>query len=165
VFHTVVLAGPTGTMLGRYRAMHLGADEALWATPGDAPSVIDTPLGRIGLASAAELAVPELGGLYGALRTDVLAAPAGTPDPLKVEVAPALYAVPDPPTGRADFFPYASAKQNQLWLVSGGRRVGDRTAAAIYGPEPIVETPTLTAAPGEPVVRYSTTVPVPAPGT
>jgi hypothetical protein len=71
--------------------------------------------------------------------------------------------VADPPTGRADFFPYASAKQNQLWLVSGGRRVGDQTAAAIYGPEPIVETPTLTALPGAAAVRHATTVP--GPGT
>lgn len=163
VYHTVVMAGPTGTVLGRYRAMHLGAEEAQWATAGDAPTIIETPLGRIGLASASELAVPELGGLYGALRADILAVPAGRPDALKVEIAPALYAVPDPPTGRADFFPYASAKQNQLWLVSGGRRVGDQTAAAIYGPEPIVETPTLTALPGAPAVRHATTVP--APGT
>jgi predicted amidohydrolase len=163
VFHTVVLAGPTGTLLGRYRAIHLGPDEAQWATPGDAPAVIETPLGRVGLASAAELAVPELGGLYGALRTDILAAPAGRPEPLKVEIAPALYAVANPPTGRADFFPYASAKQSQLWLVSGGRRVGDHTAAAIYGPEPIVETPTLTAKPDESAVHYATAVP--APGT
>jgi predicted amidohydrolase len=163
VFHTVVLAGPRGSVLGRYRAIHLSAREMAWATPGDAPSVTDTPIGRIGLATAAELAVPELGGLYGSLRADILAAPAGEPDSLKVEIAAALFAVANPPTGRADFFPYASAKQNQLWLVSGGRRVGDQTAAAIYGPEPVVETPTLTAMPGAAAIRYST--PVPASGT
>ncbi|MFO1158667.1 MAG: carbon-nitrogen hydrolase family protein [Reyranellaceae bacterium] len=163
LFHTVVMAGPTGSILGRYRTIHLGADEAQWATPGDAPVVIDTPLGRVGLASATELAVPELGGLYGALRADILAAPAGRPQMLKVEIDPALYAVPYPPTGRADFFPYASAKQTQLWLVSGGRRVGDHTAAAIYGPEPVVQTPTITADPGQSAIRYSTDVP--APGT
>lgn len=38
VYHTVVMAGPTGTVLGRYRTMHLSADEAQWATPGDAPA-------------------------------------------------------------------------------------------------------------------------------
>lgn len=163
IYHTVVLAGPDGAVLGRYRATHLSAATATWASAGDGPAVIDTPLGRIGLAVAEELRVPELGGLYGALRTDILAAPAGHPEPLKVQVDPKLYAINDPPTGRADFFPYASAKQNQLWLVSGGRRVSQATAAGIYGPEPIVETPTLTATAGESIVRHRTRVP--APGT
>ncbi len=163
VYHTVALAGPEGTVLGRYRATHLSAATAAWASAGDAPVVIDTPLGRVGLALAEELRVPELGGLYGALRADILAAPAGRPEPLKVQIDAKLFAVSNPPTGRADFFPYASAKQNQLWLVSGGRRAGEATAAAIYGPEPIVETPTLTAQAGEDAVRYRTRVP--APGT
>jgi predicted amidohydrolase len=162
VFHTVVLAGPAG-VLGRYRVTHLTAAETAWASPGEGPSVTETPIGRVGLASSGELAVPELGGLYGALRIDILAAPAGQPGALKVEIDAKLYAVANPPTGRADFFPYTSAKQNQFWLVSGGRRAGDQTAAAIYGPEPIVETPTLTAGVGEAAVRYKTVVP--APGT
>ena len=59
--------------------------------------------------------------------------------------------------------PYAAAKLNQLWVVSGGRRAGTATAAAIYGPEPVVETPTLTAGAQEAVLRYRTRVP--APGT
>ena len=157
VFHTVVLAGPEGTVLGRYRVTHPGTESA-WASAGDGLSVIVTPLGRIGLAAGGELAVPELGGLYGALRTDILAVPAGRPG-LKVEIDPKLFAVADPPTGRADYFPYATAKQNQLWLVSGGRRTTDGTAAAIYGPEPVVESPTLTAAADQTVVRHKTVVP------
>ena len=163
VYHTVVLAGPTGTVLGRYRATHLSAATAAWASAGEEPVVIDTLLGRIGLATGEELRVPELGGLYGAVRADLLAAPAGRPELLKVQIDAKLFAVNDPPTGRADFFPYASAKQNQLWLVSGGRRVGNATAAGIYGPEPVVDTPTLTAVAGDTVVRYRTRVP--APGT
>jgi predicted amidohydrolase len=163
VFHTVVLAGPEGVILGRYRVTHPSAAQAAWATPGDQITVAETPLGRIGLASAGELSVPELGGLYAALRTDILAAPAGSPEPLKVEIDPALYSVANPPTDRADFFPYAAAKLNQFWLVSGGRRSGDHTAAAIYGPDPVVSTPTLIASAGAPAVHYRTILP--APGT
>jgi predicted amidohydrolase len=159
IFHTVVLAGPAGTILARYRVIHPSAAEAAWASLGEEITVAETPLGRIGLASAGELAVPELGGLYSALRADILAAPAGLPALLKVEIEPALYSVADPPTGRADFFPYACAKLNQFWLVSGGRRAGAYTAAGIYGPDPIISTPTLTAAAGEPTVRYKTIVP------
>lgn len=76
VFHTVALAGPAGTILGRYRATHLSAAEQAWASAGDRPTVVRTPpLGRIGLATASDLAVPELTGLHQTLRTDVLAAP------------------------------------------------------------------------------------------
>lgn len=163
VFHTVVLAGPDAAILARYRVTHPSDREAAWATPGDSPTVAETPLGRIGLAAAGELAVPEVGGLYSTLRTDILAAPAGSPASLKVEIDAKLYAVPDPPTGRADFFPYAAAKQGQFWLVSGGRRAGNATAAAIYGPEPVVSSPTLTAGADDKAVRYKTEVP--APGT
>jgi predicted amidohydrolase len=163
VFHTVVLAGPAGTILGRYRATHLSAAEQAWASPGDAPLVVATPLGRIGLATAADLAVTEVTGLHQTLRTDVLAVPSGDPSALKVEIDPRLYAVSDPPTGRADLHPYLAAKLGQFWLVSGGRRVGDSTAAGIYGPEPVVHTPTLTAAVGADAVRHRTVVP--APGT
>ncbi|WP_368412344.1 hypothetical protein [Synechococcus sp.] len=125
--------------------------------------VLSTPLGRIGLATAADLAVTEVTGLYQSLRTDVLAVPSGDPAALKVEIDPRLYAVSDPPTGRADLHPYLAAKLGQFWLVSGGRRVGGSTAAGIYGPEPVVQTPTLTAAPGSDAVRHRTVVP--APGT
>ena len=163
VFHTVVLAGPSGTVLGRYRATHLSAAESVWATPGDAPVVVATPLGRIGLATAGDLRVPELVGLYQTLRADVLAVPSGPPSSLKVEIDPQLYAVADPPTGRADLHPYLAAKLGQFWLVAGGRRSGESTAAGIFGPEPVVHTPTLTGTPAADAVRFTTLVP--APGT
>lgn len=163
VFHTVVLAGPGGTILGRYRATHLSAGEHAWASAGDAPMVVVTPLGRIGLATAGDLQVPELIGLYQTLRTDLLAVPAGEPSGPKVEIDPKLYAVSDPPTGRAALYPYLAAKLGQYWVVSGGRQSESATAAGIYGPEPVVSTPTLTAKPGAAAVRYSTQVP--APGT
>ncbi len=91
VFHTVALAGLGGTILGRYRATHLSDSETVWASPGDAPLVVATPLGCIGLATVGDLAVPELVGLYQTLRTDRLAAPAGEPSPLQLEIDPRLY--------------------------------------------------------------------------
>jgi predicted amidohydrolase len=162
VFHTVVLAGPSGTVLGRYRATHLSGSKRTWAEAGDSPVVVSTPLGRVGLATSDDLRVPEFVGLMQTLRTDVLAVPAGEPSSLKVEIDPGLYAVSDPPTGRADLHPYLAAKLGQFWLVSGGRRNGDArgaTAAGIYGPEPVVSTPTLTAAVDEAAVRINTLVP------
>ena len=163
VFHTVVLVGPAGTVLGRYRATHLTEAERAWATPGDEPMVIVTPMGRLGLASAGDLEVPELIGLYQTLRADILAVPGGVPSGPKVEIDPKLYAVSNPPTGRAPLYPYLAAKLGQFWVVSGGRQAGSSTTAGIYGPEPVVSTPTLTADPGASAV--STTTLVPAPGT
>ena len=134
VFHTVVLAGPAGTILGRYRATHLSADEQAWASPGDAPVVIVTPLGRLGLASSGDLEVPEQIGLYQTLRADILAAPSGAPSGLKVEIDPKLYAVSNPPTGRAPLYPYLAGKLGQFWVVSGGRQAGSSTTAGIFAP-------------------------------
>lgn len=159
VFHTVVLAGPAGTVLGRYRATHLSAAEQAWAAAGDAPVIIVTPLGRLGLATSSDLEVPELIGLYQTLRADILAAPSGVSSGPKVEIDAKLYAVSNPPTGRAALYPYLAAKLGQYWVVSGGRQSESSTAAGIYGPEPVVSTPTLTAEPGAAALRYSTQVP------
>lgn len=105
--------------------------------------------------------MPELGGLYSTLRADIIAAPAGLPSDLRVEIDSHLYSVDNPPTGRADFIPYAIATLNQLWVVCGGRSERDFTSAAIYGPEPVVLTPTLTAERGAADVRLQAQVPAP----
>lgn len=161
VFHTVILAGPSGEILARYRVTHLNERDSGWATAGSAVSVTATPIGRIALAAAHELDVPELGGLYSMLRADILAAPAGIPCDLKVEIDSHLFSVEEPPTGRVDFIPYAIATLNQLWVVCGGRNERDSTSAAIYGPEPVVLTSTLTAQRGAEDVRLQAQVPAP----
>ncbi len=162
VFHTIVLAGPEGKVLGRYRVIHPAATaSAGWAQAGDEPVVVSTPLGRIALACAEELAIPETGALYCTLRADILAAPAQLPMAVQVEMDPALFTAHTPPTGRANIAPYAAAHLNQLWVVCGGRRKDGQTAAAIYGPEPVVFTPTLTAQEGQDDVRHETAIPFP----
>lgn len=161
VFHTVVLAGPSGEILARYRVTHLNERDSGWATAGQQVSVTETPIGRIALAAAHELKVPELAGLYSTLRADILAAPAGLPSDLKVEIDSHLFSVENPPTGRADFVPYAIATLNQLWVICGGRSERGSTSAAIYGPEPVVLTPTLTAQRGAEDVRLQAQVPAP----
>lgn len=161
LYHTVVLAGPTGDILARYRVTHLNERDKGWASAGNVMSVTATPIGRIALAAAHELEVLEVGGLYSTLRADIIAAPAGMPSDLRVEIESHLYSVENPPTGRADFIPYAIATLNQLWVVCGGRQERDFTSAAIYGPEPVVLTPTLTAERGASDVRLQAQVPAP----
>ncbi|MEI9535467.1 nitrilase-related carbon-nitrogen hydrolase [Moellerella wisconsensis] len=161
IYHTVVLAGPAGEILARYRVTHLNQRDHGWATAGEQFSVTTTPIGRIALAAAHELKILEVGGMYGALRADIIAAPAGEPSSLKVEIDQKLYSVANPPTGRADYIPYAVATLNQLWVVCGGRQLGDFTAAAIYGPEPVVLTPTIIAEANTTAAQYRTLLPSP----
>lgn len=161
LYHTVVLAGPDGHIIARYRVTHLNERDKGWATPGNAMSVTETTIGRIALVAAYELEVSEVGGMVTALRGDIIAAPAGLPIDLKVQIDAQLYSVANPPTGKADFYPYATAALSQAWVVCGGRHEGDFTAAAIYGPEPIVLTETMLAQKGDESVTLSSTIPAP----
>ncbi|MGG4609351.1 nitrilase-related carbon-nitrogen hydrolase [Providencia sp. Me31A] len=159
VYHTVVLAGPEGNILARYNVTHLNERDKGWATAGTELSVTKTPIGHIALAAAHELEVPELGGSYCALRADIIAAPAGLPGKLKVEIDERLYVVSNPPTNKADYIPYSAGELNQLWVVCGGRPDGIYTSAGIYGSDPIMISPTLLAQPNSSKISYEAEVP------
>ncbi len=161
-YHTVVLAGPKGTILGRYRATHLNDRDARWASKGNKLEVVETPIGRIGLALNYELTIVEVGGVFAVKRADIIAAPAGEPHDLRVEIDARLYSVENPPTGLAEFHPYATATLQQLWVVCGGREKGTFTSSGIYGPEPVMLTPTLLAKEGAESITHKTTVPAPS---
>ncbi|MGZ4790959.1 MAG: DUF2848 family protein [Ilumatobacteraceae bacterium] len=62
-FNTSVMFGPDGQVIGRYRKMHLfgyGSREQELLTPGSDVVVVDTPLGRLGMAVCYDLRFPEL---------------------------------------------------------------------------------------------------------
>lgn len=50
---------PEGKRLATYRKAHLFSAERAWYSAGDEPTVIDTPLGRIGLTICYDLIFPE----------------------------------------------------------------------------------------------------------
>lgn len=158
-YHTVVLANPNGTISARYRVTHLNDRDLKWATPGNEMSVTQTPIGRIALAAAYELEVSEVGGMLATLRADILAAPAGLPSNLKVQIDKELYSVKNPPTNKADYFSYAAATLNQMWVICGGRKLEGFTSCGIYGPEPIVFTETLLASESDKYVQLTTFIP------
>ena len=64
VYNSVALFGPDGSELGFYRKTHLFPTERLagggWSTPGNAPAVVRTSLGRIGLTICYDGDFPEL---------------------------------------------------------------------------------------------------------
>lgn len=54
-----LLFGPDGTRLATYRKTHLFAAEREWYAAGDAPMVVDTAIGRIGMTICYDLIFPE----------------------------------------------------------------------------------------------------------
>ena len=138
VYHTVVLAGPTGEIIARYRATHLMPGS--WAAVGDQFMVAPTPIGRIALALSEELSVPEVYGVYSALRADLLAAPAGTwQNTTLLQIDPALYDTPY--AAGTPYAPYSAAKMGQLWVAAAGWGQSSALASFLMGPEPVVATP------------------------
>lgn len=63
LYNTSVMFGPNGDELGRYRKIHLfgfGSQEKRILTAGSDVVVVDTPLGRLGMAVCYDLRFPEL---------------------------------------------------------------------------------------------------------
>lgn len=58
-FDAQLLFGPDGQRLATYRKTHLFAAERQWYAAGDAPVVVDTALGRIGMSVCYDLIFPE----------------------------------------------------------------------------------------------------------
>ncbi len=62
-FNSSYLLSPAGEVLGRYRKIHLfgyNSRETEILTPGKATTVVETPLGNIGMATCFDLRFPEL---------------------------------------------------------------------------------------------------------
>jgi predicted amidohydrolase len=63
LYNTSVLFGPDGKAVGEYRKMHLfgyGSREPEVLSPGESVTVVDTELGKIGMAVCYDLRFPEL---------------------------------------------------------------------------------------------------------
>ena len=59
VYDAQLLFGPDGTLLATYRKTHLFAAERDWYAAGDAPMVVETALGKIGMTICYDLMFPE----------------------------------------------------------------------------------------------------------
>jgi predicted amidohydrolase len=155
VYHTVALAGPSGEIIARYRATHLGSGS--WAAAGDRFVVVTTPIGRIALALSEELVVPEVYGVYSALRADLVAAPAGSwRNFTLLQIDPKLYDTPYP--AGTPYAPYSAAKMGQFWVATAGWAAPSRAGAFLMGPEPVVGTPTRAVRANE-VLKADVTAP------
>ena len=75
LFHSVVLLGSDGKLIGRYRQTHLDESMKAWATPGDDIPVFATELGTVGLLTCGDVRFPEAAGTLEVSRADIIAIP------------------------------------------------------------------------------------------
>lgn len=75
LFHTAVLVGPDGKLIGSYRQTHLEAGSQ-WASAGDDLTVFDTAIGRIGMLLGEDARFPEASAVLAVRRADLIAIPA-----------------------------------------------------------------------------------------
>jgi predicted amidohydrolase len=75
LYNSACLVAPDGT-ISVYRKTHLSADERSWATAGDSWTVVDTPIGRIGLLIGHDASFPEAGRVLALRGCDLIVCPA-----------------------------------------------------------------------------------------
>lgn len=122
LYNTSVVFGPGGEVLATYRKIHLfgfDAGEAVTLTAGRDVVVVDTPLGRTGLATCYDLRFPELFRAFVDAGATAVLIPTGWP---AVRIA------------AWDLLIQARAVENQLWIVganstgmSNGTEMGGHT--------------------------------------
>lgn len=79
VYNTAVLIGPDGSVLGSYAKTHPFSGESCsgggWVTPGEEVTVVDTPLGRIGMIICFDGDYPELSRIEAVRGAEVIVRP------------------------------------------------------------------------------------------
>jgi predicted amidohydrolase len=99
VYNSACLIAPDGEVTV-YHKTHLTADERSWARAGDEWSVVDTPIGRIGLLIGHDASFPEAGRVLALRGCDIVVCPAALKGRFSSPHAGTAVAQPKPiPTG------------------------------------------------------------------
>lgn len=85
LFPTAFLLGPTGDVVGRYRKVHLTAEERAWASAGESFPVFETESGRVGVMLGYDGIFPEAARCLGVEGADLIAWPASLREPFERE--------------------------------------------------------------------------------
>jgi predicted amidohydrolase len=124
LYNSAAVVGPDG-LLAIYRKTHLWDREKLWFTPGsEAPPVVETPFGRIGILICYDLYFPELTRVVALAGADLIAVPANLP----------LFPRPEGERPVEIALAQATAHVNKVWVAlcdrSGPERGVDWTGAS-----------------------------------
>lgn len=137
LFHTAVLVGPDGVVIGSYRQTHLdpGMD---WATAGDDLPVFDTAIGRVGMLACGDVCFPEAAAVLAVRRADLIAIPTDWRGEYGgwLHDAGGLFAHRYPENTMALW--YAIAKTTQAYTVVANRAGGTyRGSSGIFTIDPV----------------------------
>lgn len=159
LFHSVVLLGSDGKLVGRYRQTHLDESMKAWATPGDDIPVFTTGIGTIGLLTCSDVRFPEAGGVLEVSRADIIAIPSHWDGGYGgwVDEPEGLFTNPYPKNSM--IYWYAIAKCMQAFTVvanpSGGAYKG---SSGIFALSPVMgEAATVGSGGGNEIVKASFT--------
>jgi predicted amidohydrolase len=74
-FNTSFVVGPDGSVVDKYRKIHLTTAESDWATPGQEYKVLQTPFGNLGLLTGHEVCFFEVSRVLTFMGADAIAIP------------------------------------------------------------------------------------------
>lgn len=159
LFHTAVLIGPGGQVIGRYRQTHLDESMSDWATAGDDLPVFATSIGRIGLLTCADVRFPEAAGVLEVRRADIIAIPSHWDGSYggSLRDAEGLFAH-GYPTNTMIFW-YSIAKMMQAFaVVANTTSDGCQGSSGIFTLNPVnADAPVVGSTDGTEIVRMSFT--------
>ena len=75
-YSTAYLISNAGEIVGKYRKVHIGEEERSWATKGQDFTVVETPIGTIGMMIGNEVWLPEMARILTLRGAEVIAHPA-----------------------------------------------------------------------------------------
>lgn len=104
LYHTAFVVGPSGTVVDKYRKVHLTDQERDWATPGDEYRVLQLPFGNVGLMIGHEVCFFEVARILTCMGADIVAMPSNFRAPRE-----------------ANLFARERALENKIFVVAANR--------------------------------------------
>jgi predicted amidohydrolase len=141
LYNSACLVAPDGT-ISVYRKTHLSSDDQGWARAGDDWTVVDTPIGRIGLLIGHDALFPEAARVLALRGCDLIACPAAIKGTFSSSHAGSAVAQPAPiPTGADPHHWHhfrVRAGENNLYFVFANSHDpvhGNPGLSGVFGPD------------------------------
>lgn len=159
-YHTAVLLGPDGKLIGHYRQTHLDPSHFFLTAGSDLP-VYTTSIGKIGMLLSDDFRFPEASGILALRRADVIAGPVNWSGQYGGRLQDAEGLFDHPCASNTMIYWYAAAKTAQAYtVVANSVENGCMGSSGIFTINPIdsLEIPQIASTDQEEVVslRFTT---------